>query len=411
MSAFRAAFFIRTLWLASTRLEVRQMKTVTAGIPQPRFRLLFLCTFAAALLAGMSALPSGSLAAAATEPVGKPILIRTNIKHETAQLDSVYLSADGSRLAVTRQEFGNEATECLAVYDATSGKELPPVTEEGEQPAYVAWSPNGKYVALATAPNIANRKKLKPIFRVRDVAAQRDVFTYPTHDFGIEPCAFTPDSRQLLYGARNGPGGTLSLDLVDLPSGKVVHRLVPPEDEFGPGQLGIPQFSSDGRLLLYSTGSGDWLSVWDVQAEKRIRRFRGPAPEGWLGAAFLADAKQVRAVARDGTIVTWDLASGREASRVRLKADVAEDTIIRFRDDGHIVLTTRPGAVAFWSTDTGEMVGLFRHGPKPQSSAHLRGSAGNYLVVYIDDSRESDLVVVPLPTKEALLPPDGGRAN
>ena len=68
-----------------------------------------------------------------------------------------------------------------------------------------------------------------------------------------------------------------------------------------------------------------------------------------------------------------------------------------FGKGGGVVLTATPGAVHFWSADSGKETGVFRHGPNPQSSAYL--VSGGFVAVNIDNASESDVAVYQLPNE------------
>ncbi len=80
--------------------------------------------------------------------------------------------------------------------------------------------------------------------------------------FGVNIPALTPDRRQFLHPWNGGEG---ILDVYDVASGRLLHRLRDVEDTAPPltSHSNVPEFSSDGLRLVYPTAS-EYVAVYDA---------------------------------------------------------------------------------------------------------------------------------------------------
>src|SRR5207248_1686633 len=107
----------------------------------------------------------------------------------------------------------------------------------------------------------------------------------------------------------------LRLRLWDGRTGKELHPL--PE---GFGFTPAVAVSPDGRLLA----SGEWInrlvSVWDTTSGQLVREVRLPLELRYArNLAFSADARTLTACLAGGTLLSWDVTTGKEVRRVQLR--------------------------------------------------------------------------------------------
>jgi WD40 repeat protein len=120
-------------------------------------------------------------------------------------------------------------------------------------------------------------------------------------------------------------------------------------------------FSPDSKLLAYGTAGGE-VNVWDVQTGQRKATL--PGHKGEL--RFLSFSPDTRTLASGdsvGEVKLWDLSTGRLRRKWTLSVEsppptepVTYDSIsAAFSRDGKLVVSTAPGLVRLWDTQTGEL--------------------------------------------------------
>jgi WD40 repeat protein len=117
---------------------------------------------------------------------------------------------------------------------------------------------------------------------------------------------------------------------------------------------GPAAFTPDGRRLVATTPDGKALTVWDVQARRRVLTI-DPAAIGGLTAVDVSpDGRAIAAggvgIGRYGGEVAgaWDAATGRELFRVGHRFDVVD---VAFSPDGHMASAGWAGAVTIVDAD------------------------------------------------------------
>src|SRR5262249_14782483 len=114
--------------------------------------------------------------------------------------------------------------------------------------------------------------------------------------------AFSPDSRRL---AISGPDG--SIELCDVPSGKRLGLLGP-----GPLPYSLVYHPREAKLAIVQNSG---VVIRDLETGKVLQQFSHPH-EPWPFAAWHPDGKILGAVGGDQIIRFWDVASGKEVSKL-----------------------------------------------------------------------------------------------
>lgn len=114
--------------------------------------------------------------------------------------------------------------------------------------------------------------------------------------------------------------------------------------------------SRDGRTLAVISHS----SVTLVDVERGILRDTAVTPGYLLGAAFSVDGARIYAGSRDGTLLSWEVRTGRRLDRIELPDGRSDVLVAVAMPDGNSLLTvsTNGGPAILRSTETGEALKL-----------------------------------------------------
>jgi WD40 repeat protein len=117
-------------------------------------------------------------------------------------------------------------------------------------------------------------------------------------------------------------------------------------------QVNAAAVSRDGRLALIATADRS-LKLWDVQAERELKRFVGHTASIW-SVAFSPDERFALSGSMDGTMRLWDATSGQELKR--FDGHLTLVAAVAFSNDGHRVASGGyDGSVVLWGIDGQEL--------------------------------------------------------
>jgi RNA polymerase sigma factor (sigma-70 family) len=268
--------------------------------------------------------PDGKVLAAGTD--GDPIiglyevatgkLGRRLVGHTGAARSAVF-SQDGRWIASAGQD------RTARIWDYATGKEVTQFQDQ-EELEDVAWSPDGKRLAIRTRQAVS----------LWDIAASKRIYriAYPGND--IRSLAFSPDGKFLLSGDKvweSATGnnvatleGSLSGCLAFAPDGKT-----------------LAAGGYQGLILLYDT------TTWKVLPHVRATRFAGPVQV----VGFLPGGKSLIVHDQKGAQV-WETATGKELFDLRLQGD--HPRAFALAPDGKTLGTVGVhGTITLWDASTG----------------------------------------------------------
>jgi RNA polymerase sigma factor (sigma-70 family) len=164
----------------------------------------------------------------------------------------------------------------------------------------------------------------------------------------INCVSFAPDGKILACGGHDG-----SVSLWGADTGKELRRLT-----VGPGGVDVPgwvtsvAFSPDGKTLAVGHGNGaNDLHLWDVSTGRELRGTVAHRRRNINSVAFSPDGKALASGGDDGTIATWDAATGNLLWRSANQGAVAA---VAFCPDGKAVVSGGAGgAIRVWDVSTG----------------------------------------------------------
>jgi WD40 repeat protein len=225
------------------------------------------------------------------------------------ELKCAAYSPDGKRLASGSSWGSNVAGPNVKVWDADSGKELFAFADLSGEAFALAFSPDGKQLAVGTR-NFKDQREARGIrgeIRFWDLTTGQLAATWKHHGQHVNTLAYSPDGKQVALGITSFPTEKEPiLKICDL-SGKVLHGL--DGEEVGFRTLSRIAYSRDGKRLaaVYS----DKVKIWQVATGKLLRTI---ARQGPGCVAFSPDGAQL-AVGDDHDKVTlWDVSQAPDSS-------------------------------------------------------------------------------------------------
>jgi RNA polymerase sigma factor (sigma-70 family) len=234
---------------------------------------------------------------------------------EADDCQSVAVSPDGKKVAVAREVGRNARGETAMIFDAQTGEKLVdlhpndlPSNKRGPDVRHLAFSPDGKMVAAL----VSEAKEIKP-------------------------GEFTP---RLPTGVR----------LWDSTTGKTLATIAPAGD--------VPHTFAfiSGTKLIVCLGSGGVIRLWDTEADRFARTVplsKDDEPTGRLQVS--ADGKRAAVYLRGGTIVVFDVRTGKEVRRLTPGETTIGEVFLALSPDGALVASrlNDDSCVRVWEVDTG----------------------------------------------------------
>jgi WD40 repeat protein len=256
------------------------------------------------------------------------------------------LSPDG-KLAATASDAGREGASVI-FWDTASGKELRSVRGSDVAARGMAFSPDGRAVALASQSGLC----------LREVATGKELWHRPAHDNTLSSIAFSPDGRTLAAGKFG------LVRLWDVATGRELVPVPAHRD-----LIGFVRLSPDGRTVMTAPGvhgedgpgpSATVFRYWDARTGMELAPPAGQGPELppfkslRINADLSADGKTFAAPGDDRAFRLWDVASGKELRKVAFEGDGG---CCQFSPDGKLLLLQRGAQGGLCEVETGKLLG------------------------------------------------------
>jgi WD40 repeat protein len=239
---------------------------------------------------------------ATRQPIGQPLKFSIGGATTPEEL----FSPDGKTLAVMSS--GTTGSGIIQLFDVTTRQPTNSPLGGEEQFASMAFSPDGKFMALG---NIVG------VIYIWDVKSHQ-VFSHLMGEKGfVTSVAFSPDgktlvSRILIPSTDLPPKGKIVLwDLnTQQPIGQPLIAHTATGSEVGLTNMAL---SPDGKTLASIDDNGA-IALWDVTTRQPIgQAFIGQSATGGVGVtisvAFSPDGRTLVSGTEDGTITLWELAA------------------------------------------------------------------------------------------------------
>lgn len=252
---------------------------------------------------------------------------------------TIALSPDDKTLAVADDRW-------VGLVDLLTGNEVA-VFKDNEFPVVsVAFSPDGKILAIGSSKDGPNPGSMVGVAQLRDLATGKPIATLEPNKGPMRALAFSPDGKLLAVATQTFPSiGDVRLWSVS--TGKVHSTLEA-------GGVDCLAFSPDGKTLAAGCGgrldrtkrdAPHHVRLWNVEAATSLHFCRHEFRVMCVG--YSPDGRTVAAGSELGELALWDTATG-ELDRYVPDQPPYVLCVIFTRDGKTLVSTNRNGEVCYW---------------------------------------------------------------
>jgi WD40 repeat protein len=257
----------------------------------------------------------------------------------------VTTDAGGTVVAALVAPINQPTDGVLHAWDVASGRQLFSIEEE-RQTLDLAWSPDGRYLAVSVLPGGSGSAREPGRVVVYADDGRRVAELVEEEGFGTGGLRFTDDGRRLVverFDLMEAAGATEhGLRVWDWRREEVVGGFDVPGSHWVTPADG-------GRLAaaVETSSTGDLVSVWDVPRGRKVADL-GTQAGDVQDVAFSPDGTTVAIGTSDGTVSLRD-ARG-ENQVVSLRGHVSVVSSVQFSEDGSQLLSAAAdGAVRIWA--------------------------------------------------------------
>jgi WD40 repeat protein len=252
---------------------------------------------------------------------------------------SIAWSPNGKVLAVAAYEY-------VSVLDAATLRERMRLAVPGSKFRAVAWSPNGKALAAcSSAGEELHVWDLESGEEPRRFAKRWSRTASEGVNVACRSVAWSPDGQRLATPLDS------SVQLWDLASGQGTNAL-----DGRAGRAQAVAWSPDGATIALGTEDGAVI-LWDVASSKEVGRLGNN--NGGLAVAFTPDGKMLATGGSSGTVMVWEVASRRLVHKLKGHSDDIKS--LAWSPDGKLLASNSGDTtLRLWDVGLGEEIRQIR---------------------------------------------------
>jgi RNA polymerase sigma factor (sigma-70 family) len=234
------------------------------------------------------------------------------------------------------------SSDTVYLHDVATGKLIREMKRPGDTTLHLVFSPDGRFLASMPQSRVEDKGEVS-IWNVHEgKEVQRFTHPFPKAMSG----AFSPDGKLVAIG-----GARAGLVLWDVETGKEIRRLNPH------GGVMAIAFSLDGKTLATASPRGA-IRLWDTATGKTLPVSADPDMQTADDLRFSADGKRLLGDA--SACLIWDAATGRELRRISdpKPLDFQHPNDMRFlrlsHDESMLAFANSDGTIILWDVATGK---------------------------------------------------------
>ncbi len=249
-----------------------------------------------------------------------------------ASVTSLAWSPNGKRIASA------SADRTVQVWDAATGRHVFIYRGHAAGVSAVAWSPNGKYLASASADNQV---------QVWEAISGHAIFTYQGHVSGVNAVAWSPNGKYLVSASADN-----QVQVWDVTTKQVAFT-------YRGHATGINAvaWSPNGKYLV-SASADNQVQVWDVTARQVVFTYRGHT-DPVSTVAWSPNGKYIASSgSSDKTVQVWSAMTGSHIITYQSSSHVP--VAVAWSPDGKYIVSTIDAEVHIWNATTGNDIIIYR---------------------------------------------------
>ena len=271
-----------------------------------------------------------------------------------------------------------DQSDSVSLHDLDSGQKSNLWHAPADFPCTVrdlAFSPDGSRLVIygVSSRDLGNRVWVIEIASRRIEGDYRTAFRGHFSHFGA--ARLSPDNRRLVLNSSDGLKKHLTLQCLELATGRKLWETEPQEDD----GLTTLALSHDGKTVASATGYGNsTIQIWDAANGRFVRRLQGHT--AWVcNLAFTRnrDGERLISSSADQTIRSWDTRTWLETSVWRGHTDEVQALGVAAAAP-LIASAGKEGDLKLWTEDSG---------PEPEGQRHLPADYEGPRPMPLDQSR------------------------
>jgi WD40 repeat protein len=318
----------------------------------------------------------------------------------SGRISGVTLSPDGKHLAASVSTFYGEPGEVL-LWDAASGQELGALRGVSDYVGGVAFSPDGRRLALACEDGSV---------KIWDTQTRLEVFALRGHASMVHCVAWSADGARLISGSGDQTVRVWDATVAQEAVSTHAHA----------NRAGAVAFSPDGTLVASASvtisSKKHEVKIWNALSGQVVRTWEAPqGNEGRRTLVFSPDGKYLALGGDAGVVKVWDVSTDQQTASLQTADGSVTDVV--FDPEGRTLAVLYTRTLKLWDLASRQekvtiehVEGRLAFSPDGKRLATVDGPSGKLAVFDTSSGQLIEALDVPGQSPVALaFSPDGQR--